>query len=201
MATRATSLAEARSHNVDPETFRRHYREIIELKKQHAETGMAVARAKKTAKANGIHLDALKEAEKRDKMDADEREVFDRRCADYARWLNMPIGSQTEMFGGPEKFVNDEGLAEHKEWEAGEGGAQAGKAGHQRDGNPFSAGTAEYVAWDKAWTKGNKSWLKGQEKIAAEMAIPPIPDETGNGAEPPRRRGRPKQDGAEAAIL
>jgi hypothetical protein len=59
-----TSPAEAPSHNVPPDVFLRHYREIRDLKRAHADTGMAVARAKKSAKSAGIDLDALKLLEK-----------------------------------------------------------------------------------------------------------------------------------------
>jgi hypothetical protein len=136
--------------------------------------------------------------EKLTKLDLDEAEMQLKNLRVYAAWIELPIGSQIDMFGKPEPATVDaKAAAEQREWQAGEDGAHAGKAGHERDGNPFSTGTAEYVAWDKAWARGNKVWLKGQEKIAGEMG-----PKAGNGAAaPPRRRGKPKNEEAQAAIL
>jgi hypothetical protein len=196
MATRATSLAEARSHNVPPETFLRHYHEIRELKDAQAEAATAVARAKKAAKAVGIDLDALKMLEKLAGLDTDEAEMQLKHLQIYAKWIKLPIGMQGDFFGQPEPATVDaKAAAEHSEWAAGDEGLQAGKAGHERDGNPHSAGSAEYVAWDKAWMKGNKTWMAGQKKIAGEMAP------NGNGAAAPRKRGTRTKSGEQAAIL
>lgn len=192
----AASLAEARSHNVPPEVFLRHYREIRDLKNAHAETGMAVARAKKSAKGAGIDLDAMKMLEKLADLDDDEAEMQIRHLQTYATWLKLPIGTQLGMFGQPETpAVKPEDAAEHQEWEAGEGGKEAGNAGHARDTNPYPAGSAVHVAWDKSWQSAHKVWLAEQKKIAGEMK-----PKAGNGAAPPRKRGRPK-NGAEATIL
>lgn len=192
----AASLAEARTHNVPPEVFLRHYREIRDLKGAHAETGMAVARAKKAAKGAGIDLDALKMLEKLADLDTDEAELQIAHLQAYAKWIELPIGTQIAMFGQPETpAVNPEAADEHREWQAADDGATAGQAGHLRDTNPYPTGSAVHVAWDKSWVKGNKVWLAGQKKIAGEMK----PKANGT-APPPRKRGRPKS-GAEATIL
>jgi hypothetical protein len=161
------SLAEARSHNVPPDVFIRHYQEIRDTKHAHHDTGMAVARAKKAAKADGIDLDALRLLEKLADLDTDEAELQLRHLRQYAAWIELPIGSQLNFFG--EATTANPKAAEFREWSAGGVGFDAGKAGHTRDTNPHKAGSAEHVAWDKSWSNGNKAWLKGQKQIAGEM--------------------------------
>lgn len=195
MATTGT-LAEARAHNVPPEVFLRHYREIRDLKDAHAETGTAVARAKKAAKAAGIDLDALKMLEKLADLDTDEAEMQLSHLQIYAKWIELPVGMQGNFFGQPEAAaVPPEAAAEQAEWDASDGGKQAGAAGHARDTNPYPPGSGMYVAWDKSWSAANKAWLKGQKKIAGEMG-----PKAGNGAAASRKRGRPRNGAAEAML-
>lgn len=163
----ATSIAETRSHNVPPDTFRRHYREIRDAKDQHHDTGMAVARAKKAAKADGIDLDALKMIEQLAKLDQDVVELLLRNVGLYAGWLELPIGTQANLFGPPETGNGKD--PKHIEWEATNAGILAGTKGEERNTNRHKAGTLEFAAWDKGWLRGNKDWLKGQEKIAKQM--------------------------------
>src|SRR5262249_14098472 len=145
------SLAEASSHNVPPETFLKHYRAIRDLKAAHADAAMAVARAKKAAKNEGIDLDALKMLEKLAALDDDEAELRLRHLSGYSKWLNLPIGMQADLFGSPEAAtVSAQAAAEQAEWQAGDEGRDAGRAGRERDENPYEAGSAEYVAWDRA---------------------------------------------------
>jgi hypothetical protein len=180
------TLAEARSHNVPPDVFRRHYRDIRDAKDAHAETGMALARLKKAAKSDGIDLDAFKMLEKLGDLDTDEALMQLRHLRLYALWTEKPFVTQLDMFGQPEPKPDDGPDDEHKEWEMADAGSAAGKAGHTRDTNPNQAGSALHVAWDRAWKLGNKEWLKGQKQIAGEMG------KRANGATPPagRKRGR-----------
>jgi hypothetical protein len=200
------SLAEARSHNVPPDVFLKHYRTIRDCKKAHADTGTAVARAKKSAKGDGIDLDALKTLEKLADLGTDEAEMQIRHLQIYAGWLKLPIGMQLAMFGEPEAATVDaKTAAEQREWEARDMGSSFGRAGHERGTNPNLVGSAEHAAYDRGWLEGHKIWLKGQKKIANEMA----PKKAANGARTngrtapaARKRGRPsKASGEQANIL
>jgi hypothetical protein len=142
-----------------------------DLKREHKDVGMAVTRAKKAAKNDGIDLDALKWLEKLAELDTDEAEMQLRHLQIYAKWIKLPIGMQSNMFGEPEAATVDaKAAAEQREWQAGDDGLEAGKGGRDRDENPHHAGSAEHVAWDKAWTKGFAVWTKGQKKLAGELA-------------------------------
>ena len=202
----SASLAEASSHNVPPAVFLKHYRAIRDLKDAHAETGMAIARAKKAAKNDGVDLDALKIIEKWSDLDVDEAELQLKHVRIYAQWLKSPLVTQLAMFAEPEAPpVDDKSDEEQREWVAGGRGFDAGEAGHERDTNPFGAGSFEHVAWDKSWGRGHKVWLNAQKAIAAEMG-PKKEKATKangtNGATAPRKRGRPpKSSEAEARIL
>jgi hypothetical protein len=193
---KAASLADASSHNVPPEVFLKHYREIKQAKEDHADTGMAVARAKKSAKNAGIDLDAFKWLETLAKLDTDEAEMQIKHLQTYAGWLKLPIGTQLAMFGQPEpEPVDAKAAAEHSEWEARDQGSAEGKAGHERGDNPNLLGSPEYAAYDRGWLEGNEIWMRGQKKIASEMG----PKANGNGAAP-RKRGRPRSEAPEAML-
>jgi hypothetical protein len=202
MAKAAASLAEARSHNVPPEVFLKHYREIRDLKDAQADAAAAVARAKKAAKNDGVDLDALKWLEKLAGLDTDEAELQIKHLQIYAKWIELPIGMQLDMWGKPEPATVDAQAAEEqREWAAGGDGYKAGEKGdQQREDNPHEAGSAEHVAWDKGWTRGHKVWLSAQKQIASEMG-PKGAKKSTNGATPARKRGRPKASGEQAAIL
>jgi len=199
MAT-VENLAEARSHNVPPSTFLRHYREIRDCKEAHHDTGMALARAKKAAKGDGIDLDALKLLEKLADLDTDEAELRMRHLRLYAGWIELPLVTQLDMFGQPPPSKPDEEETQkQRDFNAKAAGKAAGQAGHERQTNPQIAGSSEHVAWDKAWLAGHKVWLKGQEAIASEMA-PAAPELPLGGKTVGRRRGRPRGNGAAATA-
>jgi hypothetical protein len=183
------SLAEARSHNVPPETFLRHYREIRDAKSAHADTGMALARAKKSAKGDGIDLDALKLLEKFADLDKDEAELQLTHLRLYAEWIELPIGTQLDAFGQHTRpsEAETQKQRDHDAQLAGEG---AGRAGHQRQDNKHPPGSSLHVAWDKGWLKGNKTWLAGQKSLAGDLA------RNASGG----RRGRRRVNGGEIAA-
>jgi hypothetical protein len=165
-------LAEATSHNVPPDVFVRHWREIRTAKDAHAETGMALARAKKAAKGSGIDLDAFKMLEKLSDLDADEMEMQFRHLRIYAKWIELPAGMQAALFGEDDEPIPepDATVIQHqRDFNATEAGLAAGKSGELRGANTHTPGSSEHVAWDKAWLKGNRVWLKAQQKIASEM--------------------------------
>jgi len=164
------SLAEAQSHNVGPEVLLKHYRVIRDAAAAHKDTGMALARAKKSAKSDGIDLDAFRLLEGFAKLGTDEAEIRHRNLLRYAKWLDMPIGMQADMFGDKSyATVPDKAKEEQAEWAAGDAGRTAGRAGHERDTNPHAPGSAEHASWDRSWKAGNKTWLAGQATIANEM--------------------------------
>ena len=198
----AATLAEASSHNVPPAVFLKHYREIRDLKQAHAETGTAIARAKKAAKNDGVDLDALKILEKLADLDTDEAELQIKHLQIYAGWLELPIGTQLNIWGKPEAATVDAKAAEEqREWAAGGKGYEAGEAGHERETNPHEPGSAEYAAWDKSWARGHKVFLNDQKKIAGEMGKAANGANGTNGHTAPRKRGRPKSSEAQAASL
>lgn len=166
----AESLAEARSHNVGPEVFLRHWRDIRDAKNAKDDAGMGHTRAKKAAKQAGINLDAFKLVEQFADLDTDEMELLLKDVIAYSKWLKLPIGTQMEMFAKPDVAMpNDAAAAQHAEWEAGQDGLAAGQNGHERDTNPCEPGSAEHVAWDKQWAKGNKQFMREQTARADKL--------------------------------
>ncbi|MCL2427896.1 MAG: hypothetical protein FWD12_01525 [Alphaproteobacteria bacterium] len=191
------SLAEARSHNVRPDVFLRHYREIRDCKSAHHDTGMALARAKKAAKGEGIDLDALKLLEKFADLDRDEAEMQLTHLRLYAEWIELPIGTQLDAFGqhqAPAAKPSEAETQKQRSHDARWAGEGAGRAGHERQANRYEPGSAEHVAWDKGWLKGNKTWLAQQKSLAGDLA------RNAQGAHRSGRRGRRRVNGGEAAA-
>jgi hypothetical protein len=165
-----STLAEARSHNVRPETLQKHYRTIRDAMSAHKDTGMAVARAKKSAKADGVDLDAFKLLQQLADLDTDEADMRLRNLVRYAKYIELPLGTQVDMFRDPATAAaSDDAKAEQREWEAGDAGKKAGAAGHQREDNPHQAGSREHVAWDRSWSKAHKAWTAEQTKLAKDL--------------------------------
>lgn len=205
-------LAEATSHNVPPATFLQHWREIRTCKDAHADTGMALARAKKAAKSAGIDLDAFKLLEKFNDLDTDEAEMRLRHLRIYAKWIELPIGTQIRMFGEADDPIPEPDatvIQNQRDFNAAEAGMGAGKSGELREANPHVPGSSEHVAWDTSWRKGNRIWLKGQQRIAAEMGPRghgrrEQSDQsvgTGNGATSTAKRGRKSKTQGNGARL
>jgi hypothetical protein len=164
------SLAETQSHNVPPETFLRHYRTIRDAAAAHKDSGMALARCKKAAKGDGIDLDALRLMQGFARLDSDEAELQFRNLIRYAKWAEIPLGTQADMWGEDSyPKVPDSARADQQEWEAGDAGLSAGRSGRERTENPHLAGSREHVAWDREWAKGHKTWLAGQKQLAGEL--------------------------------
>lgn len=163
------SLAQARSHNVAPEAFLRHYREIRDAKSAHHDTGMALARAKKSAKGEGIDLDAFKLLEKFADLDKDEADLQLSHLRQYAEWIELPIGTQLDAFGEHTRPSEAE-TQKQRDHDARLAGEGSGRAGYQRQDNKHSPGTSEHVAWDKGWLKGHKVWLAQQKSLAGDLA-------------------------------
>jgi hypothetical protein len=188
-------IAAAIAHNVRPEVFLKHYRSIRDCSSAHKATGSDLSLAKKSAKSDGVDLDALRMLEKLAKLDGDEADLILRHLSAYAQWAEMPWGSQAELFGMPK--VPPEEAQKQREYEAAEEGKRAGKAGEPRENNRYSEpGSPEFVAWDKAWKKASAAFNREQKAIADQMGR-----NAGNGATTGRRRGRPRRDNAATNTL
>jgi hypothetical protein len=174
-------------HNTPPEVLLKHCREIREAEVEQKKASAALRNARKAAKNAGIDLEALRLAEKLMKRDVDEATVTIRHTREYLAYLESPIGTQFDMFGGaPTPEVPDQVAYEHKVWQAGQDGAECGRKGGLDDENPHGQGTELYAAWARGYARGRREFLDIQTTIADEMA-----PET-----PKRGRGRPRKNAA-----
>ena len=83
----------------------------------------------------------------------------------YRQWIGLPLGTQSSMFddaNAGDEHLTDRDRLDQAIFDADEAGYKAGRSGQGRDDNPHPAGTETHVQWDK-------SYLKGQAAIAAEM--------------------------------
>lgn len=208
------SLAEAQSPNLPPATFLSHFRAIRDLKRLHDEAGMALARAKKSAKADGVDLGALKIVEQMRKLDDDEAEIRIRHAFEYSGWLGKPLGTQSVLFPEIAAAPESKALADQQEWEAGDAGYLAGKGGKLRSDNPFPEGSPVYVRWDREFVRGLKilaAELRTKEDLKADKtadraadkkaAITKLSDvKPGDIVPPAARRGRQKRSEGDGAT-
>lgn len=162
-------IAAAIAHNISPATFLKHYRAIRDAETAHKSAGSIVQTAKKAAKSDGVDLDALRMLQKLAKLDSDEAELRIKHMMAYAQWAEMPLGTQTDLFGKATSVPEDE-AEKQREFNASEEGRRASDGGQPRDSNPHTdAGSPEFVSWDKAWLKANRKFMKQQQATAEEM--------------------------------
>lgn len=177
-------MSETNPSNVPNETWLQFVREASATKREIEEASGRHRSVMKRAKAAGCNpkIIALAIASKRQ-----DPAIVSNEIRDTVRVLNL-VGvtmTQTDLFAGWSPEVTEKAAMEHDHFTADERGYDAGKAGQDRDGNPFEPGSPFHVAWDAGW-------LKGQAAIAAAMA----PGATQASA----RRARPKREevGADA---
>jgi hypothetical protein len=163
------SLADAQSPNLTPSTFLSHFRNIRDLTRVSDEARMAVTRAKKAAKDDGVDGPSLKFLESLRKLDEDEAKIRVRHIFDYARYLNQPLGTQEDLFPEIMAKVEDKAAADQREWEAGDTGYLAGTGGKLRGDNPFPNGSPLAARWDKQFLRGMKV-LADQMKAKSDTA-------------------------------
>jgi hypothetical protein len=124
--------------------------------------------------AAGHTLSVFDETMAKVAMSFEERESLDRKLRRNMAWLGMPLGTQSEMFTEEEVEVPAE-IQVSRVRRAGEG---AGKAGRERQENPWPAGSLLWATWDEGWRVGKEA--TAQTTIDA----------------PKRGRGRPKKNAA-----
>lgn len=162
-----TGVLAAAMGNLKPETFMGHWKDIQNAKEVARDAAMAVARAKKAAKRDGIDLDVLSLVEKlTDIQDQDELNAHLRKLVVYSTWRQLPLAAFVEGITLPVPAPRESASADFLEWLAEKNGLAAGKAGSPQASNPETPGSAQFVGWDKGWRKGFKG---AQGKIAAGM--------------------------------
>lgn len=171
-------------HNLAPDTFLQHYRAVVAAKRALEEAQSAHMHALKKAKGAGINMDSFKALLKARKEEPEQVEQNLRDFARYARWLEMPIGTQPGLFGDDAPPVDDRAAAEQREWAAEEAGYEAGRNGRNRGDCPFPAGSPFHARWDAGW-------IRGQAKIAEGLG----PKKRGRPPGGKRGRGRNAEDG------
>jgi ribosome modulation factor len=181
------AIALAAKSNVPDAVVQKHIR-IISAAKEELDAANGEYRAKlKAAKSDGINQKQLLAALLAKRRDED-RVQADLR--DYIRYCGLAMVSlkQADLFEETSKGAapeDQDDVNEHRAWEVGEAGKQAGAAGRSRDDNPYDAGTESFVVWDAAY-------LDGQEKIANELGPKTKVASTR------RKRGRPPANGIHA---
>jgi len=77
----------------------------------------------------------------------------------YAKWLDLGLGDQLDLFGGndsePLAGLTAKVVTEHKGWEAEREGYEAGKCGEPSDNCKHAPGTEYHQRWMVGWHGGN----------------------------------------------
>lgn len=157
--------------NVRPDTFLSHWRAIRDAKDDSSDASTTVSRAKKAAKRDGVDMDVVAMMEKLMQREPDERMLLLRKLTVYCQWIGSPLGAFAEGLEAPEPKAKNRD--DFNEWQAGQDGYTAGKAGHLRESNPHVGGSREHAAWDRKWKGGfalNQKKLAGQLKKNADLA-------------------------------
>jgi hypothetical protein len=180
--------------NVSQATFLAFIDEYAEADQLIAEAVGARKDLRKRIKGAGLRLSAFDRARAEAEKAAEEREEEDREFRRNMVWLGKPMGHQADFFGGVEPAVpegangvDDEGLSEHQVRQVEQAGLDAGRLGHERGSNPWSAGTFLHEHWDEMWLAGQVEEIArmGPQVESAEAV------RRGRGR-PPGTRNKPK---------
>jgi hypothetical protein len=158
MAT--TSLAQAQSHTLPPETFLAHDQAIRVAKREAEDANAALARAKKAAKNAAVNMTAYKVVQIFDKLDDDEQPVVMGQIVAYMRHRGMPVGTQYSLLDAPQVPPPGKPGKPGREvtapavFDASEAGLRAGRAGDSASSNPQDPGSEEHVAWARSHSAG-----------------------------------------------
>lgn len=158
--------------NVSQEVFAQHHAQWLDAMRK-AEIAKAKVRSTlAAAKSAGIDIKAMQRVEAKRHEDPDDAKQRARTDQIYGRWLGIEVYAQPDLFAGEPPPMP---AASTSEAFAVEAGFQAGKAGELRtDGNPFPAGTPNYVAWDRGYMDGQAAIAEGmkpganREKVAGK---------------------------------
>lgn len=139
-----------------PEIFLEHFRKVSAFKREVSQAQSALQLAYKRAEKAGINLGAFKAMLKARKEEPAQIEQNMRDFFRYALWLEMPIGTQPNLFAASDDAPRptERAKAEQKEWEARDAGFDAGVAGRAHDTNPHVPGTLLHQAWAAGHSKG-----------------------------------------------
>lgn len=130
----------------------------------------------KRGEAMGLNGAMLKASLKLKNQDRDRRESDFSDLAKYLAWLEIPIGTQAEMFGEPEAeptAEEAEAVEKHKANAAYNEGLYSGRAGANVNSCPYQIGSEEYQQY-------HSGYHAGQREIAETLGGKPA------------RRGRPR---------
>lgn len=184
------------AEGLEPETFLQAHRRITDWKQKVEELAASGKAAANTANALGINLKAYKAALRLGKMQRTEAEEYLRKTLLYARWLDLGLfnqedlfasntGSDSEMQGFTSKVVR-----EHKAWEAEREGYENGKFSDPLDNNPHPAGSEFHQRYVVGWHDG-AAYRKEAEARGEQLIRPKKRTVGGN---PEDRNGEPGED-------
>lgn len=157
-------LPPAAGHNVTEEVFLKAAAEMAQLAAERTEINQRISARRKQFKANGIELGKMDLVLKMAEWDRGEvREHFDTEIR-YARWMNLPVGTQPDMFKG---MADDEVQA--REWyDTGVSHRRAGKGRSLPDHCP----EAFIQFYDRGYAEKDFIWEKPDPKARQAKEAP-----------------------------
>lgn len=112
----------------------------------------------KAAKTDGVDVDALLRVLKVSKQDNDKRQADLANFMRYAQIMNVPVGTQFDLFGFE---VPDQVRTDNEKHAAKRAGALAGRRGENRnDSNPHEPASELFVAFDDGWMSSQTEMVK-----------------------------------------
>lgn len=165
---------EAETTRLEPEVFLSSHRRISDWLLKADEFKASGKAAVNTAKALGVNLGAYKLVRKLAKMERADAEALLRDTLLYAKWLDLGLGDQLDLFGQDDTALSGltaKVVTEHKGWEAEKEGYEAGKSGEPSDNCKHNPGTEFHQRWMVGWHGGNA--FRQEAEARGEQIIKP----------------------------
>ncbi len=159
---------------------------IAELLKAETEKDARVGKLRSIRgrlEKQGCDMPAVDLVLKLRKLEPEVAETRLRNALRYARWLNMPVGQQGQLFSDDAGAPSIEAQRQLTEAQAYDEGFKAGMAGRTGTDSRFEAGTVLHQRWRDGWDDG-------QAQLAENLGVDR--PETGETLKPEKRQAKPK---------
>ncbi len=172
MAKRLSDDAAIGHNQPGPNEFAEHW-SAIRAAKRTLEEAQGIYRSKlKLAKDAGFNPSVITELLRLQKQDPDALEQHNRELARLAAWANIPVGTQTSLFGADdEQRPSESAAAAIRSVDVQQAGYDAALRGDPSDSSPHPPGTPHAVTWRQGYDLG-RDFMERSGKFNEKVATP-----------------------------
>lgn len=156
---------EVQARSAEIEIVLQHHRAICEERDNVSDAKSVEKSLTAKAAASGVHIKALKLADKAVRMGPRDGKTYLETAVLYANAISGGMMQQEEMFPNSGQ-IDDAVLEVQRDWlldrEAESTGYAAGKNGEPIDNNSYQPGSSAHDKWARGWADGHEDFVAGK---------------------------------------